>query len=115
MAATGWELPVFAGMALMVCCGCLLPNRWLPPLPNDKLMHFAAFAILALLAIRIGGTPAAAALWLALLFSAGLVIEVLQSLVPERGFCWRDVAANTAGIVFAAGSAYIAGIWTSPH
>lgn len=110
MAAMGWEWPVFAGVAAMVCGGCLVPNRWLPPLPNDKLMHFGAFAVLALLSIRISGTPAAAGLWLATLFIAGLIIEVLQSLLPDRRFCWRDVAANTAGIVFAACSAYIAGI-----
>ncbi len=33
--------------------------------------------------------------------AAGVVIELLQFLVPGRGFCWRDVAANAAGIAAA--------------
>ncbi len=90
---------MFAVTGMAVVVGCLLPNAWLPPLPNDKLMHFAAFGGLAL---RIAPHGAAAVLWLGGLLLAGWVIEMLQSWVPGRKFCWRDMGANAAGIAAAA-------------
>ena len=95
---------VLLGMALSaVCVGCLVPNRWLPPLPNDKFLHFASFAVLAGLALRVAEGRLEALLWLLGLLIAGWLIEVLQgALVPDRRFCWRDIAANAAGIAFAA-------------
>jgi VanZ family protein len=100
---------LFAGVALAVCAGCLVPNRWLPPLPNDKFMHFASFALLAALALRLADGGAEAALWLLGLLVAGWLIECLQALVPDRRFCWRDLLANAAGIAFVAVSALLAG------
>lgn len=99
---------VLLGLALAaVATACLVPNRWLPPLPNDKLMHFASFALLAGLALRAAdGLLQAACLLLGLLV-AGWLIECLQALVPDRGFCWRDLAANAAGIAFAAACAWL--------
>ena len=86
-----------AGMA--VVAGCLLPNRWLPPsLPNDKLLHFASFAGLSLLALRVAHDRTEAALWLLGLLVGGWLIECLQALVPDRSFSWRDIGANAAGI-----------------
>lgn len=98
-----WEWIVFMGAATAMCAGCLVPNSWLPsPLPNDKFMHFAGFALLSALALRL--VPGRAeALWaLVGLMLAGALIECLQALVPERKFCWRDMVANGAGIVFVA-------------
>ena len=90
---------VLLGLAMSaVCVGCLVPNRWLPRLPNDKLLHFVAFAGLSLLALRVAQGRAEAILWLLGLLVAGWVIECLQSLVPDRRFCWRDIGANAAGI-----------------
>ncbi|MGZ5200126.1 MAG: VanZ family protein [Telluria sp.] len=78
-----------------------MPNRFLPgSLPNDKLLHFASFAVLAALALRIAHGRAEAAWWLAGLLMAGWAIECLQALVPDRNFCWRDIGANAAGIAF---------------
>ncbi|UGQ45478.1 hypothetical protein [Massilia endophytica] len=91
------EVLLFGGMLLGVLLGCLLPNRWLPPLPNDKLLHALAFAALTALAPR--GPTLAACLGLFLL---GWLIECLQALVPDRGFSWGDLAANGAGIAGAA-------------
>lgn len=89
---------LFCMVSALVVAGCLVPNAWLPPLPNDKLLHFGAFGVLAVLALRIAphGWQAGAAM-LGLLV-AGWLIEVAQSLVPGRGFCWRDLGANAAGI-----------------
>ena len=95
-----WEWIVFVGAAASMCAGCLVPNRWLPPLPNDKFMHFAGFALLSALALRISQGREEAALWIVGLVVAGWLIECLQSLVPDRKFCWRDMLANVAGIAF---------------
>ena len=95
-----WEWMAFAGAATSLCVGCLVPNRWLPPLPNDKLMHFTAFALLTALALRIAQGAAESLLWMMGLLAAGWLIECLQALVPDRSFCWRDMAANAAGIGF---------------
>lgn len=104
----GGEVMMFAGAAVAVSAGCLVPNRWLPKLPNDKFLHFAAFAVLSALALRIADDSAESAAWLLGLLVGGWVIECLQSLVPDRAFCWRDIGANTAGIAFAAACAQIA-------
>ena len=99
---------VLLGMgATAVCVGCLVPNRWLPPLPNDKFLHFASFAVLAMLALRIAQGRTEAFFWLLGLLVAGWLIECLQALVPDRRFCWRDIGANAAGIAFAAASAQL--------
>jgi hypothetical protein len=98
----GWNLLLFCIATAAVTAGCLVPNRWLPRLPNDKVLHFASFAVLAVLALPLADGPAEAALWLAGLLGAGWAIECLQSLVPDRNFCWRDIGANAAGIAFGA-------------
>lgn len=97
------ELMMLIGATLALVAGCLVPNRWLPPsMPNDKLMHFAAFAVLTVLALRVAHGPVEVALWLGGLLVVGWVIECLQKLVPDRNFSWPDMAANAAGIAAAA-------------
>lgn len=114
----GLEAILFVCAAAAVCIGCLVPNRWLPPLPNDKFLHFAAFAVLTVLALRIADGVVESACWLAGLLVGGWLIECLQTLVPDRRFCWRDMAANTAGIACAVLAVTLAGqtglTWPSP-
>lgn len=103
------------GLAMAaVTAGCLVPNRWLPPLPNDKFLHFASFAVLAGLALRVAQDRSQAAWWLLGLLVAGALIECLQQLVPDRKFCWRDLLANAAGIAFAAACAELYGAMAGP-
>jgi VanZ family protein len=97
-----WDVALLGVATAVVVAGCLVPNRWLPPLPNDKLLHFASFAVLGLLALRIAQGQLQAALCLIGLLFIGWLIECLQILVPDRNFCWRDMGANAAGIAFAA-------------
>ncbi|PHV07841.1 hypothetical protein CSQ96_08090 [Janthinobacterium sp. BJB412] len=97
-----WELTLFLLALGAVCLGCLLPAGWLPLLPNDKLLHFGAFGGLTLLALRLARGWAELPYWLGGLLLAGWLIELLQQLVPGRAFCWRDLAANAAGILAAA-------------
>lgn len=95
------ELLLFSVGAGGVVLGCLLPAHWLPLLPHDKLLHFLAFAVLAALALLIESTWPRRMFWMLGLLLAGLVIELLQKLVPGRSFCWYDMRANTAGIAAA--------------
>lgn len=93
-----WELCFFGAAMAALLLGCLIPNRHLPPLPNDKLMHALAFGGLTALALHMAHGRLQVALWLAGLLLAGWLIECLQQLVPDRGFSWPDIAANAAGI-----------------
>lgn len=86
---------------MLVSVGCLMPARWCPPLPNDKLMHFSAFGTLAMLSGMLARNNLDLFLLQLALFAAGGLIEILQTWVPGRRFCWRDLLANTAGIVLA--------------
>jgi hypothetical protein len=95
-----WELIMFLFGLVAIPLGCLAPAGWIRPLPHDKLLHFVAFGGMALLAGRLA-PPGSMMLVLAAVFAAGMVIELLQKLIPGRNFCWRDVAANSAGIVAA--------------
>jgi hypothetical protein len=105
------EIALFIAAGLAVSAGCLVPNRWLPSLPNDKLMHAVAFAVLSALALQLTTGTTQAALALAGLMLAGWAIECLQQLVPDRQFSWRDIAANGAGIVFVAACAVVRARW----
>jgi VanZ family protein len=98
----GWEVVVFAVLVTGVAVGCLLPTHWLRPLPHDKWLHFGAYAGLTLLAVQIAPGWAQLKFWLLGLVVAGWLIELLQTLVPGRGFCWRDMGANVAGVMAAA-------------
>ena len=94
---------LFIGTSLAMLAGCLVPNSWLPRrLPNDKLMHFAGFAVLSLLALRLARDQHQLLYWMLGLLAAGLLVECLQMLVPERRFCWRDMSANAGGIAVVA-------------
>lgn len=103
------EVLLFVCAATVLVVGCLVPNRWLPPLPNDKLLHFGAFAVLTVLALRVAQGRFEAGWWLLGLLIGGWLIECLQSLVPDRRFCWRDLAANAAGIAAVALPAFAIG------
>ena len=93
-----WDLWLFGAAMAALLAGCLTPNRHLPPLPNDKLMHALAFAVLTALGLHMAHGPLQVALWLLGLLLAGWLIECLQQLVPDRDFSWPDIAANAAGI-----------------
>lgn len=63
---------------------------------HDKVMHFAAFAILAAIARGAWPTITLLHLWVALALM-GLLMEVLQQLLTRRFFCWKDALANAMG------------------
>lgn len=105
-----WQCVLLITACTAVVAGCLVPNSWLPRLPNDKLMHFAAFGGIAALALPLAENRSQGAVWLVGLLVASGAIECLQELVPGRRFCWRDMAANAAGIGVAALCALLRGV-----
>lgn len=85
-------------VVLVIGWGMLSPVERLPlwSRTHDKLMHGAAFALLAVLASLSLPQAHALTLWVALVV-AGIGGEVAQHLSPHRQFCWRDAAANAVG------------------
>lgn len=88
--------------AVSICIGSLLPAHWLPPIKNDKFLHFSSFALLTILVNKISHSFYEFMIWLVVLFFAGLLIEIMQILVPGRNFCWKDILSNLGGIICAA-------------
>ncbi|SDK66443.1 VanZ like family protein [Catalinimonas alkaloidigena] len=94
----------------------LVPGQNLPEFPNwqtfafDKSAHMFVFSVLVLLAIvgfkkqsqslqlRLRATP------VAILGSVayGMLIEIIQSFIPERSFEWFDMLANSTGCLLGA-------------
>ncbi len=103
----GWEVVVFAVVVTGVAVGCLIPSHWMRPLPHDKWLHFGAYAGLTVLAALIAPDWEQLRYWLLGLLVTGWLIELLQMLVPGRGFCWRDMGANAAGIACAAAGTFL--------
>jgi hypothetical protein len=97
-----FELSLFILALSVICVGCLLPARWLPPLRNDKWMHFVAFAGLSVLIRPLANSPIELMWCFIALLIFGFLIEILQNWVPGRRFCWRDLVANAAGIALIA-------------
>ena len=97
-------LPLFRGLLLAgyvaaLALGSLLPRSYPVGLSrHDTELHFAAYAGLALLA----GTalcPPRRLRWVLLAVGCyGLLMELMQSLIPGRHPSLEDFAANTCGI-----------------
>jgi uncharacterized membrane protein len=90
---------LFVLTTLGVLWGMLSNHRRIPAWVNrhDKLMHFAAFALLAALAQAAWPSLSWWWLWLSLTLM-GLLGEGLQHcLAANRRFCWRDALANALG------------------
>lgn len=85
---------------LCVAVGSLTPGDSLPPLRgSDKLLHLLGHGGLAFL----GGFAYAGRMRIVMpaLVGFGVLLEVLQQLVPNRAFDWYDMVANIAGVLLA--------------
>ena len=94
-------LCLFGTIAVLIAFATLTPPT--PPTgasSNDKLYHFAAFALLVLPVSLLWRPDLARACLVAAGY--GAVIEVIQPWFGRSGE-WADLAANLAGIVAAAG------------
>lgn len=91
-----------AALAALISVTSLLPPPMLPTNPGpDKLQHFAAYFLLALMASGIV-PPDRLARAMLRCFVFGLVLEGVQGLVTEHRVAeWTDIAANGAGVAAA--------------
>ena len=83
---------------LRLLFGSLLPPRDVPVQGvNDKLLHFAAYALVGVLATLAFDRTNHRVRCLILLTLLGVVLEFGQMIVPGRAFDVADMAANGCG------------------
>jgi len=95
---------VWMGLLLLVIAGELLPGNSAPITLlarshiSDKLIHFGAYAVLAVFP-TVGLRGRTAVMCLIATEVVGVGLELVQLLVPDRSCDFYDAAANTAGVV----------------
>jgi len=106
-----WRIPkrrtiliLWAVAVALVVIGSLLPGpaltriRFNAVAPNDKLVHFMGYTVLALLPVaflELVGTGLTLAVSM---IPMGVLLEFLQKLVPGRSFEVGDMVANSLGV-----------------
>src|SRR6478672_2446830 len=100
-----WLRVLWLAAAAAVIVGSLLPGSSMPmralgELPvSDKLLHFAAYAVLAFLpSLHERWSTLGAALAGAI--ALGVLLEFAQRLSPGRNFEIADMIADTGGVLF---------------
>jgi VanZ family protein len=108
----GLWLPVVVYAAAIFVVSSL-PEAPMPPGVGDKTGHVAAYAGLALVALRAlagggwaGVTPGRSGIAIALAIAYGASDEVHQAFVPGRSPDVQDLLADAAGSAVAAGAAW---------
>ena len=95
-----WSLAVTA-----VVIGSLLPASALHRMhydglaPNDKVVHFLGYTILALVPVALLELHSIGLALAASMIPMGICLEFLQRLVPGRSFEIGDMIANSTGVV----------------
>ena len=110
-----YSTPLYIGWVLFIALLTLIPGKSIPDLIDwnflslDKLIHFTLFFVLTLLGSYTlhKGTRSfigvvTVSIILAVLY--GTIIEYIQTMIPERGFDYADLAANAGGALV--GGAY---------
>jgi hypothetical protein len=106
---------LYLGWVLFIALITLIPGKSIPDIIDwnflslDKAIHFTLFSILSLLgsySFSKASRPLIAALALSILLAVlyGTIIEYLQTMIPDRGFDYADLAANIGGALV--GGAY---------
>jgi VanZ family protein len=99
-----WLRILWFAAVMAVIVGSLLPGSSLPIQTlgqlhvNDKVLHFAAYAVLAFLPSLHERWPAVTATLLGAI-ALGVVLEFLQKLSPGRNFEVADMVADTCGVL----------------
>ncbi len=98
-----WSVAVTA-----VIVGSLLPASALNGMhydslaPNDKVVHFLGYAMLALIPIALLELLSLGLVLAASMIPMGICLEFLQRLVPGRSFEVGDMIANSTGVILGA-------------
>ena len=82
--------------------GSLLPGDMLPPLPNDKVLHFGAYFLVALIPAACAARLRTGMVLAALGPVLGALLEIAQAFVPGRSPELGDAIANSAGALVGA-------------
>jgi VanZ family protein len=105
-ARSPWALPTGVAAAILLASVVPLPGDGMEPAPGpfgvDAWLHLLGYAALAASlsrAVSMGGHGAVVAVAVAVTAAVGfgVGIELLQTVVPTRGFAWSDVAADAVG------------------
>jgi VanZ family protein len=89
---------LFSLGVLAIIIGSVTPGKQLPDnLPWDKALHFIGYFGLGFLA-RMGSDKRPAWLLIITCIIFSLLIEVAQMFIPNRGFEWPDLLANSLGV-----------------
>jgi VanZ family protein len=99
-ARRGWALALWLLVAIVVALALMPWSIEMPSSGWDKADHVAAFAALAFVGLFAWRDhPAVHRRVLFGLLALGVAIELAQMLVPGRMADWRDVIADTAGVM----------------
>ncbi len=97
---------VLWGLAVaLVIIGSLLPASAFSRVhfesfaPNDKVVHFMGYTVLALLPVAFLEFLGIAIALAASMIPMGIILEFVQRLVPGRSFEVGDMLANTLGVM----------------
>jgi VanZ family protein len=99
-----WLRVLWLAAVIAVIVGSLLPGSSYPMQAlgelnvSDKILHFAAYAVLAFLPALHERWPALSAALLGAV-ALGVLLEFLQRLSPGRNFEVADMVADAAGVV----------------
>lgn len=91
---------LFLATLTLLIVGSLTPAEHVPVVTaQDKLLHFGAYAVVAVLAMLSIRSSRNRMIGLAALVLLGLALELAQLFVPGRSFDLWDLAANGGGVL----------------
>jgi VanZ family protein len=91
---------LFLVTLVLLVVGSLTPAQHVPAVTaQDKVLHFAAYAVVAVLAVLSIRSPRNRMIGLAALVVLGVALELAQIFVPGRSFDLWDLAANGGGVL----------------
>ena len=67
---------------------------------SDKIAHFIVYALLGILGYHSSKSFKQGIYFFLSIITLGVVLELVQFIIPGREFSYLDIAANTAGAVF---------------
>ena len=92
----------FLAAVTVLAIGSLTPGSYLPHHPmKDKLLHFAGYGVVGVLAMLAIRSPRRQIGCLLILTALGVALELGQMFVPGRAFEVWDMAANGCGVLVA--------------
>ena len=93
---------IFPLYVVAIIVGSVIPEGPDLPINGDKVVHFGAYAVMALLGLPLTTQWSARGGMFLFILAIGAGIELVQTLLPYRmGSVW-DMAANAAGAVIGA-------------